>query len=170
MQLPVPARCARRRSSVPSSRVQTHMPLTPRRVTLASLAGAASGELRGDGATTVTDVVLDTRDVRPGVLFCCVPGARADGHDFAAKAVELGAAALCVEHPVPVDPGAARVPQLLVPAVRPALPPLAAEFWGHPSRRLHLVGVTGTNGKTTTTYMLEAVARAAGLVPGVIGT
>jgi UDP-N-acetylmuramoyl-L-alanyl-D-glutamate--2,6-diaminopimelate ligase len=145
------------------------MPLTPRRVTLASLAGATGGELRGDGATTVTDVVLDTRDVGPGTLFCCVPGARADGHDFAAKAVELGAAALCVEHPVHLD-GDPGVPQLVVAAVRPALPTLAAAFWGHPSRRLDLVGVTGTNGKTTTTYMLEAIARAAGLVPGVIGT
>jgi UDP-N-acetylmuramoyl-L-alanyl-D-glutamate--2,6-diaminopimelate ligase len=141
------------------------MPLTPRRVTLASLAGAADGQLRGDGATTVTDVVLDTRDVGRGALYCCVPGTRADGHDFAAKAVELGAAAVCVERPV--DAG---VPELLVPAVRPALPALAAAFWDHPSRRLDLVGVTGTNGKTTTTWMLAAVAEAAGRVPGVIGT
>ena len=79
------------------------MPLTPRRVPLAPLAVAAGGEVRGDANTTVTDVVLDTRDVAAGTLFCCVPGARADGHDFAAKAVELGAAALCVEHPVHLD-------------------------------------------------------------------
>jgi UDP-N-acetylmuramoyl-L-alanyl-D-glutamate--2,6-diaminopimelate ligase len=141
------------------------MPLTPRRVPLAPLAVAAGGEVRGDANTTVTDVVLDTRDVAAGTLFSCVPGARVDGHDFAAKALELGAAALCVERPLDVV-----APQLLVPSVRAALPALAAAFWDSPSDRLDLVGITGTNGKTTSTYMIEAIARAAGRVPGVIGT
>jgi UDP-N-acetylmuramoyl-L-alanyl-D-glutamate--2,6-diaminopimelate ligase len=143
------------------------MPLTPRRVALAPLAAAAGGELRGDAAdtTTVTDVVLDTAATGPGALFCCIPGTRADGHDFAAKAVELGAVALVVERPL--DAG---VPQILVPAVRPVLPALAAAFFDRPSARLDLVGVTGTNGKTTTTYMLEAIARADRRLPGVIGT
>ncbi|HKE98551.1 MAG TPA: UDP-N-acetylmuramoyl-L-alanyl-D-glutamate--2,6-diaminopimelate ligase [Actinomycetes bacterium] len=141
------------------------MPLTPRRVPVASLAGAAGGELRGDGATHVTDVVLDTRQVRPGALFCCVPGSRVDGHDLAPDALRRGAAALCVQRPLPLA-----VPQLVVPAVRPALPALAAAFFGEPSRRLDLVGVTGTNGKTTTTYMLEAIGRAQGWATGVAGT
>ena len=141
------------------------MTLTSRRVPLASLAPAVQGQVRGDGATTVTDVVLDTRKVVPGALFCCVPGSRVDGHDLAGKALDAGAAALVVQRPLALE-----APQLLVGRVRDALAPLAAAFFDHPSDRLDLVGVTGTNGKTTTTYMLEAIFRAAGRVPGVVGT
>ncbi len=143
------------------------MTLTPRCVPLASLAAASGGELRGDGKTPVTDVVLDTRAVADGALFCCVPGRRVDGHDLAEQAVAAGAAALCAERPVEVE---ARVPQLLVPSVRAALAPLAAAFFDHPWRRLDLVGITGTNGKTTSAFMLEAIFRAAGLTGGLIGT
>jgi UDP-N-acetylmuramoyl-L-alanyl-D-glutamate--2,6-diaminopimelate ligase len=113
----------------------------------------------------VTDVVLDTRRVVPGALFCCVPGARVDGHDLAGKALEAGAAALCVQRPLDLE-----APQLLVGGVRDVLAPLAVAFFDHPSDRLELVGVTGTNGKTTTTFMLESIFRAAGRVPGVVGT
>jgi UDP-N-acetylmuramoyl-L-alanyl-D-glutamate--2,6-diaminopimelate ligase len=141
------------------------MTLTSRRAPLASLAPAVQGEIRGDAGTMVTDVVLDTRRVVPGALFCCVPGARVDGHDLAGKALDAGAAALCVQRPLDTD-----APQLVVGAVRDALAPLAATFFQHPSDRFDLVGVTGTNGKTTTTYMLEAIFRAAGRVPGVLGT
>jgi UDP-N-acetylmuramoyl-L-alanyl-D-glutamate--2,6-diaminopimelate ligase len=141
------------------------MTLTPRRVPLARLAPAVQGEVRGDAGTRVTDVVLDTRQVRPGALFCCVPGTRFDGHDLAGKALDAGAAALCVERPLDLD-----VPQLLVGGVRGLLAPLADAFFDRPSRRLDLVGVTGTNGKTTTTFMLEAIFRAAGRTPGVLGT
>jgi UDP-N-acetylmuramoyl-L-alanyl-D-glutamate--2,6-diaminopimelate ligase len=141
------------------------MVLTPRRVPLASLAAVVGGELRGDGATIVTDVVLDSRRVGHGDLYCCVPGARADGHDFAPDAVAAGASSLLVERFLDLP-----VPQVLVPAARPVLPALADAFHDHPSGRFDLVAVTGTNGKTTTTYMLEAIARAAGRVPGVIGT
>jgi len=141
------------------------MPLTSRRVPLASLAPAVQGEVRGDPATTVTDVVLDTRKVAPGALFCCVPGARVDGHDLAGKALDAGAVALVVQRPLELE-----APQLVVRGVREALAPLAAAFFDHPSRRLDLVGVTGTNGKTTTTFLLEAIFRAAGRVPGVLGT
>ncbi|HSO52504.1 MAG TPA: Mur ligase family protein, partial [Actinomycetes bacterium] len=139
--------------------------MTSRRAPLASLAPAVQGEVRGDAGTTVTDVVLDTRTVVPGALFCCVPGARVDGHDLAGKALDAGAAALCVQRPLDLE-----APQLVVPNVRDALAPLAAAFFDHPSGRFDLVGVTGTNGKTTTTYMLEAIFRAAGRVPGVLGT
>ncbi|HYN17095.1 MAG TPA: UDP-N-acetylmuramoyl-L-alanyl-D-glutamate--2,6-diaminopimelate ligase [Actinomycetes bacterium] len=139
--------------------------MTSRRVPLASLAPAVQGELRGDARTLVTDVVLDTRKVVPGALFCCVPGARFDGHDLAGKALDAGAAALCVQRPLDLE-----APQLLVGGVREALAPLAAAFFDTPSRRFDLVGVTGTNGKTTTTFMLEAIFRAAGRVPGVVGT
>ena len=141
------------------------MTLTSRRAPLASLAPAVQGEVRGDAGTMVTDVVLDTRTVVPGALFCCVPGARVDGHDLAGKALDAGAAALCVQRPLDLE-----APQLVVPNVRDALAPLATAFFDHPSGRFDLVGVTGTNGKTTTTYMLEAIFRAAGRVPGVLGT
>ena len=141
------------------------MTLTSRRVPLASLAPAVQGEVRGDPATMVGDVVLDTRKVAPGALFCCVPGARVDGHDLAGKALDAGAVALVVLRPLEL-----KAPQLVVGRVRDALAPLAAAFFDHPSRRLDLVGVTGTNGKTTTTYLLEAIFRAAGRVPGVLGT
>ena len=141
------------------------MTLTLRRVPLDFLAAPVGGEIRGDGETTVSDVVADTRRVRAGALFCCVPGSRVDGHDLAAEALASGAAALLVERPLDLD-----APQLLVPSVRAALAPLSDAFFGSPSRRMDLVGVTGTNGKTTTTYMLEAIFGAAGLVPGVIGT
>jgi UDP-N-acetylmuramoyl-L-alanyl-D-glutamate--2,6-diaminopimelate ligase len=141
------------------------MTLTPRRVLLGSLAAATGGRVTGGGEVHVTDVVLDTRTVTPGALFCCVPGSKVDGHDFAGAALEAGAAALVVERPFDLP-----APQLLVGSVRAALAPLADAFWEHPSRRFDLVGVTGTNGKTTTTFMLEAIFRAAGRTPGVIGT
>ena len=154
-------RRTRRRRSEPTTRASKVMTLTSRRVPLASLAPAVRGEVRGDAGTMVTDVVLDTRKVVPGALFCCVPGARFDGHDLAGKALDAGAAALCVQRPLDLE-----APQLLVGGVRDVLAPLAAAFFDHPSRRFDLVGVTGTNGKTTTTFMLEAIFRAAGLLPG----
>jgi UDP-N-acetylmuramoyl-L-alanyl-D-glutamate--2,6-diaminopimelate ligase len=141
------------------------MTLTPRRVPLDFLAAPVGGEIRGDGETAVSDVVFDTRRVRAGALFCCVPGQRVDGHDLAGQALQAGATALLVQRPLALD-----APQLLVGSVRAALAPLADAFYGSPSRRMDLVGVTGTNGKTTTTFMLEAIFRAAGLVPGLIGT
>jgi UDP-N-acetylmuramoyl-L-alanyl-D-glutamate--2,6-diaminopimelate ligase len=141
------------------------MTLTPRRVPLTALAAQVGGGIRGDGETAVSDVVLDTRRVTPGALFCCVPGSRVDGHDLAGAALEAGAVALCVERPLQLD-----APQLVVGSVRAALARLADAFFGSPSRRMDLVGVTGTNGKTTTAFMLEAIFRAAGLVPGLIGT
>jgi UDP-N-acetylmuramoyl-L-alanyl-D-glutamate--2,6-diaminopimelate ligase len=141
------------------------MTLTPRRVPLDFLAAPVGGEVRGDGETAVSDVVLDTRRVRAGALFCCVPGSRVDGHDLAGEALAAGAAALLVQRPLGLD-----APQLLVGSVRAALAPLADAFYGSPSRRMDLIGVTGTNGKTTTTFMLEAIFRAAQLVPGMIGT
>jgi UDP-N-acetylmuramoyl-L-alanyl-D-glutamate--2,6-diaminopimelate ligase len=141
------------------------MTLTPRRVPLEALAAQVGGGVRGDGSAAVSDVVLDTRRVSDGALFCCVRGSRVDGHDLAGTALAAGAAALCVERPLDLD-----APQLQVGSVRAALAPLADAFFGGPSRRMDLVGVTGTNGKTTTAFMLEAIFRAAGLVPGLMGT
>lgn len=121
--------------------------------------------VRGDDHVEVMGLTHDSRRVAPGDVFCCVPGATADGHDFAGAAVEAGAAALIVEWFVDID-----VPQVLVPDVRAAMGPLAAEVHGRPSAAMKVCGVTGTNGKTTTTFLLESIGRAAGLVPGVVGT
>jgi UDP-N-acetylmuramoyl-L-alanyl-D-glutamate--2,6-diaminopimelate ligase len=113
----------------------------------------------------ISDVVLDSRLVTPGALFCCVRGESADGHMYAAQAVAMGAVALLVDHHVDVD-----VPQVLVRDVRGSMSALAAAFHGHPSRRLTIVGITGTNGKTTTAHLLEGILRAAGRPVEVLGT
>jgi UDP-N-acetylmuramoyl-L-alanyl-D-glutamate--2,6-diaminopimelate ligase len=117
------------------------------------------------GPFEVRSVVHDTRAVEPGALFCCVRGAHVDGHDLVEQAVDAGAVAVLAERPV-----TRRVPTLLVPSVRDAMGPVAAAFWGHPSRELPVVGVTGTSGKTTTTHLVSAIGRAAGMDPLVIGT
>jgi UDP-N-acetylmuramoyl-L-alanyl-D-glutamate--2,6-diaminopimelate ligase len=117
------------------------------------------------GAVTVHDVTHDSRDAAPGVLFACRPGEHADGHDFAPDAVAAGSPALLVERTLPLP-----VPQLEVEAVADALGPVAAQVHRHPSRELALCGVTGTNGKTTITYLLDAALRAGGHRTGVIGT
>lgn len=113
----------------------------------------------------VRAITHDSRAVAPGALFCCVPGAAADGHDFAPGAVAAGAVALLCERRVPVDAVQVRVEQ-----VRPAMARVAAALFGHPSERLSVVGVTGTNGKTTVTHMLKAVFDAAGVGADVLGT
>ena len=127
--------------------------------------GAGSPELRGDPGVDVGSVVHDSREVRPGALFCCIRGENADGHRYAADAVAAGAVALLVEEWLPIA-----VPQARVRSVRHLLGPLAARFFGSPAQAMRVLGVTGTNGKTTTTYLLESIAVAAGDRAGVIGT
>jgi UDP-N-acetylmuramoyl-L-alanyl-D-glutamate--2,6-diaminopimelate ligase len=122
-------------------------------------------EVRGGAPTDVTDLAYDARAVVPGVLFFCVPGERADGHDFAPEAVERGAVALVVERPLDL-----RVPQLVVGSARAAMPIAADEFFERPTEQLLLAGVTGTTGKTTTTFLLFSIFEAAGMQPGLIGT
>jgi UDP-N-acetylmuramoyl-L-alanyl-D-glutamate--2,6-diaminopimelate ligase len=102
---------------------------------------------------------------RRRALFACIPGARTDGHEHAAAAVSAGAVALLVERPLALGVTEARVAD-----TRVALGPVAARFFGRPSRAMRCLGVTGTNGKTTTTYLLESIARAAGERVGVVGT
>ncbi|MDQ6928647.1 MAG: UDP-N-acetylmuramoyl-L-alanyl-D-glutamate--2,6-diaminopimelate ligase [Actinomycetota bacterium] len=122
--------------------------------------------LRGDPSRTeIRSISHDSRTVTPGALFCCLRGERADGHDFAARAVASGATALLCETALPLD-----VAQVIVADTRAAAGPAAAAFFGHPSRRLAVVGVTGTNGKTTTTHLVKSVLEAAGRSTGVIGT
>jgi UDP-N-acetylmuramoyl-L-alanyl-D-glutamate--2,6-diaminopimelate ligase len=126
--------------------------------------------LRGDGSAEVTSVTHDSRAVRPGALFCCVPGQRVDGHRFAAAAVGAGAVALVCERPLGLVAGGRPVPEVQVPDVRAVMGPLAAAVHGHPSRQLEVVGITGTNGKTTTAAFLAAVLAADGRATEVIGT
>jgi UDP-N-acetylmuramoyl-L-alanyl-D-glutamate--2,6-diaminopimelate ligase len=118
----------------------------------------------GDDAL-VTSITHDSRLVGRGSLFCCVRGEHADGHTFAAGAVAAGAAALVVEHELDQ-----RVPQLVVEDGRVAMAHLAASLHGHPSHQLEVIGVTGTNGKTTTTWILRAVLEQAGHRTGLLGT
>jgi UDP-N-acetylmuramoyl-L-alanyl-D-glutamate--2,6-diaminopimelate ligase len=113
----------------------------------------------------VDAVVSDSRQVSPGALFACVTGAEQDGHDYARDAVQRGAVALLVERFVDAD-----VPQAQVRSVRPVVGRIAARCNGEPSQHLRVLGVTGTNGKTTTTYLLDQIARAAGVIPGLVGT
>jgi UDP-N-acetylmuramoyl-L-alanyl-D-glutamate--2,6-diaminopimelate ligase len=142
-------------------------PLTPS-VPLRELAAALpDAEVSGDTAVSVSGLTYRSAEARPGSLFFCVPGTKLDGHDFAAEAVGAGAVAVVAERPLELP---AAVGQVLVPSVRAAMGPVASAFYGRPSERMVLVGITGTNGKTTTTYILEEVFRAAGLIPGVIGT
>lgn len=133
--------------------------------TLSEAAGDLLVELRGPGDTEVTGVAYDSRQVGDGDLFFCIPGTVADGHTFAELAVESGAAGLCVERVLDLD-----VPQVVVSEVRCAMPPMAARFFGDPATSLTILGVTGTNGKTTTAFLLESILRAAGRATGLIGT
>jgi UDP-N-acetylmuramoyl-L-alanyl-D-glutamate--2,6-diaminopimelate ligase len=116
------------------------------------------------GRVEIRALAYDASSTEPGALFFCVPGARADGHDFAAEAVARGAAALVVERPLGLG-----VPELLVADARAAMAVAADVFYGHPSRELEVAGVTGTNGKTTSAFLLHAVLEAAGRRPGLLG-
>ncbi|MGH8910426.1 MAG: UDP-N-acetylmuramoyl-L-alanyl-D-glutamate--2,6-diaminopimelate ligase [Egibacteraceae bacterium] len=113
----------------------------------------------------LADVTHDSSQAGPGVLFACRPGQHADGHEFGARAVAAGSPALLCERVLPVP-----VAQILVRSVAEAMGAAAAAIHGRPSRDLALIGVTGTSGKTTTTYLVEAALRAAGHVTGLIGT
>ncbi len=119
----------------------------------------------GTADVEVETLTLDSRAVAPGALYCCVPGQRSDGHDFAMDAVAAGAVAVLGERRLEVP-----VPQVVVDHVRPALGPLADSLYGHPSRALTVVGVTGTNGKTTATHLLSAIFEAAGMATATVGT
>jgi UDP-N-acetylmuramoyl-L-alanyl-D-glutamate--2,6-diaminopimelate ligase len=117
------------------------------------------------GGVQVSALAYDNRCVQPETLFFCVPGFTRDGHDFAADAVNRGAVALVVERPLPLE-----VPQLRVDSVRAAMAPAAAAFFGDPTSRLQTVGITGTNGKTTTAFLARELLEAGGLQAGLLGT
>jgi len=124
-------------------------------------------ELMGNGAPDVelSGLAYSSQSVTPGTLFFCVPGFRADGHDFAPDAVERGAAALVCQRPLGLG-----VPEVVVDDVRAAMAPAAARFYGDPTGGLDVVGITGTNGKTTTAFVVRELLEAAGRRCGLLGT
>jgi UDP-N-acetylmuramoyl-L-alanyl-D-glutamate--2,6-diaminopimelate ligase len=135
-------------------------------------AGLTSDARSGPGAagsgaapTEITGLAYDSRAVRDGELFFCVSGFERDGHEFAPQAVAAGAAALVVERPLGLG-----VAEVLVDSARAAMAPIAARFYGEPTSRLRVVGITGTNGKTTTAYLVRALLGAAGEQCGLLGT
>jgi UDP-N-acetylmuramoyl-L-alanyl-D-glutamate--2,6-diaminopimelate ligase len=141
----------------------------PREVALETLLEAMpEKEIRGTLPATVCGLTDDSRRVVAGGCFVAVRGLRADGHRFIPQAVDRGARTVVAEPPDPL-PGQT-VARILVPDTRRALPRLADAYYGHPSRALTVVGITGTNGKTTTSYLCEALLRARGFATGVIGT
>ena len=133
----------------------------PPRPLHALLAGLDAPQIIGDADCIVTDVAFDSRAVMPGGLFVALRGGYADGHRFIDDAAKRGAAAILVEEVMDVPPGIRA--QVIVPDTRAALAVVAANWYEHPANDLVVIGITGTNGKTTTTTMTTAVLDAAGL-------
>jgi UDP-N-acetylmuramoyl-L-alanyl-D-glutamate--2,6-diaminopimelate ligase len=149
----------------PARRTKTAL-LESRAIELDSLSQAVRAERTVNAARAeIADLAYDARDVTPGALFVCIPGLKADGHDFARQAIANGAIALIVEHALELS-----VPQLVVADAREAIALAADAFFDHPTRELEVVGVTGTNGKTTTAFLLFSILAAAGRRPGLLGT
>src|SRR5262245_20687821 len=145
-------------------------------MTVRGLLSALTRDLKGEQVALPADAALDvpctgveydSRKAKPGSVFVALPGQKADGATFAHQAVASGAAAIVAERPRPENVAG---PWVVVDNARVALAHLAAEFFGHPSRQMKVVGITGTNGKTTTTYLLHAIFEAAGTPCGLMGT
>lgn len=129
-----------------------------------SIEGAiVSGSLDID----VSGIVYDSRQAHPGCMFCCIEGFKSDGHNFIADAIGRGARVLCLQKKVEIPDG---VTAVAVSDTRVALARMAAEFYGHPSRKLKVTGVTGTNGKTTTTFLIAHILNSMGSHTGLMGT
>ena len=128
-------------------------------MTLRDLMGSEAPEVE------ISDLAYSSQSVTPGALFFCVPGFRSDGHDFAPDAVDRGAAALVSQRPLELG-----VPDVVVDDVRAAMGPAAARFYGDPTAELDVVGITGTNGKTTTAFLVRHLLEAAGRRTGLLGT
>jgi len=134
---------------------------------LADLARGAGAVLDGNGDVEITGIAYDSRHVGPGDLFVAVQGLHVDGHHYVGDAIRQGAVAVAVERSVKIPEG---IPVLRMPSTRIGLAELSAEFYGRPSLRLKLAGVTGTDGKTTVTHMAEHVLQASGIVAGAMST
>jgi UDP-N-acetylmuramoyl-L-alanyl-D-glutamate--2,6-diaminopimelate ligase len=128
-------------------------------------AAGVDAEVRGDREIEVEGLAYDSREVGAGTLFFCVTGLTSDGHEFASRAVEGGAGALVVERELGLG-----VPEVLVEDARATMPPIAAAYFGDPTAELAVVGVTGTNGKTTTCFLIRELLEAAGKQCGLLGT
>ena len=134
---------------------------------LNELVGTIPGEIRiiGDQNVEIANICEDSRKVQKGDLFICTPGLRMDAHQFAPQAVESGAAALMVERELPLD-----VPQVVVKDARLATSYVAAQYHGNPARKMLMIGINGTKGKTTTSFLLKSILEEAGMKVGLIGT
>lgn len=130
----------------------------------------AIDESKGDSNREIEGLAYDSREVKPGYLFVALRGSTQDGHDFVKEAIRNGAVAVVLESAGGEKGIDTEVTVVRVPDSRVALSKLAVEFYGHPYRDMNLIGITGTNGKTTTSYLLESILLAAGARPGVIGT
>lgn len=124
--------------------------------------------LQGTLDTEVSMLANDSREIRAQGLFFCIPGSNVDGHDFASSVTEQGASVLVVEHPVMVENDTVTI--LQVESSRYAMGMISAAFYGNPSREMTVIGITGTKGKTTTTYMIQSMLNSAGHQCGLIGT
>ena len=113
----------------------------------------------------ITSIENDNRKVRPGSLFICIKGYTVDGHDFAESAEKNGAVAVLAEKELPLN-----IPVIIVKDTKRAMAILADYFYGHPTQKLHLIGITGTNGKTTTSHLIEKILADEGKQTGLIGT
>lgn len=120
----------------------------------------------GSTEVEITDLVFDSRKVKKGCAFVCLCGSTVDGHEFARQAAEAGAAAIIAQHPMEV-PG---VPVVMVENTRYALAVLSAAYFRHPADDIRVIGITGTKGKTTSSYMIRAILESAGIKTGLIGT
>lgn len=124
-------------------------------------------ELRGSAEVDVTELTSNSKKVKKGAAFFCIRGTKADGHEFVEEAINRGASVIVCERKVEAKEG---ITQVLVSDSRLAYSLMSAAFFGHPSRYLKLIGVTGTNGKTTTTHLIEGIFKSAGYKTGLIGT
>lgn len=131
------------------------------------LAGIEHQVLQGDPNQEITGIEYDSRNIKTGDAFVCIPGFKTDGHHYASQAIANGARTLLVERPAA---GSVECTMVLVKDTRQILPLLASRFYKEPSRTLRVVGVTGTNGKTTTTHLIKAILEENGFAVGLIGT
>ena len=134
------------------------------------LKGVRTRDVRGDSPREIGGISYDSRSVCPGDLFVALRGQQRDGHQFVHQAIEKGAIAVVTESGWNGDDTGWDVARIRVPDSRRALSKLAANFYGHPSEKMNVIGITGTNGKTTTSFLLESILLEAGAQPGVIGT
>ncbi|MEK7851545.1 MAG: Mur ligase domain-containing protein, partial [Deltaproteobacteria bacterium] len=134
-----------------------------------------SYKIHGPEDKEVFDIQYDSREIRRGSLFVAIKGKNTDGNRFVTDVVSRGAAAIVTDSPSPytlslMERGGMLVTVIKVPNAREAMARISAAFYGEPASKLKLVGITGTNGKTTTSFLVESVLKESGLNPGVIGT